>query len=136
MQILVLWRYLLLIVACQRIHFQVLKQILTPDHFLSPVSIACLLSNPNPLVSFVYIDNEKTNALLGIELVTLLSKGQHPATEPWASTSILEKKQIVNCQKKEHVLKQILTLYQFLFPVSQPICSQTLTHLSTENVEN
>ena len=68
-----------------------LKQILAPDHFLSPVSIACLLSNPNPLVSFVYIDNEKTNAMLGIELVTLVSKVQYAATEPWASTSILKK---------------------------------------------
>ena len=88
------------------------------------------------------MDSEKTKALLGIELLTLVSKVQYPATEPWASTSLLEKNQIVYCQKKEYVLKQILTLYQFLFPVSQPICSQTLTHLSTlvlrkkENVGN
>ena len=53
------------IVACQRIHFQVLKQIPTPDHFLSPVSTACLLSNPNPLVSFIYIDKIKNNSTAG-----------------------------------------------------------------------
>ena len=88
------------------------------------------------------MDSEKTKALLGIELMTLVSKVQYPATEPWASTSLHEKNQILKCQKKEYVLKQILTLYQFLFPVSQPICSQTLTHLSTlvlrkkENVGN
>ena len=59
--------------------------------FLSPVLTHSFQSIPGTPVSFIYIGHEKTNAQLGIDLMTPLSEMQHLTTEPLAlSTSIVK----------------------------------------------